>query len=227
MEKLSYTLVRSKRKTLAVYVLPDARIEARAPLRMPISTIEAFLDSRREWIEGHLETARLKQREKENYSAADGQTILFLGKEYPIHLDLCNDVQVKDDCFILPQDERERKAALTRWYCKKAVEILPLLAEKQKNFTGINWKKLTIGSAASRWGSCNGKNEIRLSWRLILLPTKLVEYVIIHELCHIPEHNHSAAFWKRVESFLPNYMELRKELRKTERDYFCQINWLN
>ena len=104
-------------------------------------------------------------------------------------------------------------------------ELKPLISEKLSAFTGLSYQKLGIGSAASRWGSCNGKNEIRLSWRLVLLPEELIQYVVIHELCHTAEHNHSAAFWRKVSYYLPDYASLRHRLRTFERTYQAQINW--
>lgn len=221
-----YRLVRSKRKTLAIHILPDAQVEVRAPLRMPVSVIEAFVLSKQGWIHAHLTAVRQKLAEREQYSAGEGETVLLLGREYPVRLREGNSVELKNGSFFLPEREAARKAALSAWYRKEAARLLPESAEKLSAFTGLGFQKLSIGGAATRWGSCNGNNEIRLSWRLILLPEKLIRYVVIHELCHTAEHNHSAGFWKKVGGYLPDYAELRQRLRAFEREHQTQIHWL-
>ena len=227
MGKHEYRLVRSKRKTLAVYILPDTRVEVRAPLRMPLSAIEAFVTSRSEWIETHLKIAQDRLEQQADYSAGEGEKVLFLGKEYTVRLTESSTVLLTEGVFSLPMDERERRRALTEWYRRKALSHLPEIAEKWKSFTGVECRKVTVGGAASRWGSCNSKNDIRLSWRLILLPEELIDYVVVHELCHTLQHNHSPAFWNEVERFLPQCLLMRKKLREMERKYLCQMNWLN
>lgn len=226
MEKNDYVLIRSKRKTLAIHILEDARVEVRAPLRMPLSVIEAFVASRMNWIEAHLKTARIRLEQKKKYSAGEGENVLFLGKNYRVHLVDRADASMKENYFILPVDEIQRRTALTEWYRQQAENQLLQIAEKWKSFTGIEWRKLSIGNAASRWGSCNNKNDIRLSWRLILLPEEVVDYVIVHELCHTLEHNHSANFWAKVKSFLPDSRERRRALRQFECEYQNEISWL-
>jgi predicted metal-dependent hydrolase len=153
--------------------------------------------------------------------------ILFLGKEYPVHLAECDGVSVENGRIVLPADETRRREVLVNWYQREAASRLPAIAEKWKSFTGMEWRKLSVGNAVSRWGSCNGRNDIRLSWRLILLPEELIDYVVVHELCHTLQHNHSPVFWSEVERFLPQSRSMRKRLREIERKYLCQMNWLN
>ena len=226
MKQFEYRLVRSKRKTLALYVLPDASVEIRAPLRMPASAIEAFAASKRDWIEAHVEAAQQIIQERERYSAGEGEAVLFLGKEYPVRLVERGTVRLEEGCCLLPVDERARKKALTEWYRREAERRLPQFLEKWKSFTEFSCRSVTVGSAASRGGSCTSRNDIRLSWRLILLPEELIDYVVVHELCHTVEHNHSPAFWKKVESVLPGAAAMRKRLRQLEEHYAVQINWL-
>ncbi len=226
MKQLEYRLVRSKRKTLALYVLPDASVEIRAPFRMQASEIEAFAASKKDWIETHVQAVQQKIRERERYSAGEGDTVLFLGKEYPVRFAEQGAVRLEQGDCILPVDERERKRALIEWYRREAEGQLPQFIEKWKSFTGISCRSVRVGNAAGRWGSCTGRNDIRLSWRLILLPEELIDYVAVHELCHTVEHNHSPMFWKKVETVLPGAIAMRRRLRQLEEHYAAQINWL-
>jgi predicted metal-dependent hydrolase len=77
----------------------------------------------------------------------------------------------------------------------------------------LQYKNLRLSSAKTRWGSCSGQNTISINWRLSILPEELLEYVIIHELAHIKEKNHSSKFWDLVSQFCPDYKQKRKELK--------------
>jgi len=80
------------------------------------------------------------------------------------------------------------------------------------NHYNVSWKKVAIRNQRSRWGSCSRKGNLNFNFRLLFLPTHLQNYVIVHELCHLVELNHSANFWKRVSETMPNYKEYRLEL---------------
>ena len=226
MEPIPYRVVRSARKTIAVYILPEGEVEVRAPHRAPKAVIDAFVASRCDWIETHLAAMEEKTAARQQYAAKEGQKLLFLGREYTVSLQEREDVSLCGGTAFLPAEEPVRKKALLSFYRREAEEKLPAVARKASEETGLSWKKFSVGSAASRWGSCTGKNEIRLSWRLILLPEEIIRYVVVHELCHTAEHNHSPRFWQQVGYYLPDYARLRGELRRLERGYFAEMDWL-
>lgn len=95
----------------------------------------------------------------------------------------------------------------------KANEIIPPLVEKYSKIMGLKPTSVKITSAEKRFGSCNGKNGLCFSWRLMAYPTKAIEYVVVHELAHIKHHNHSAKFYALVEKYMPDYKERQKLLK--------------
>lgn len=226
LNQTEYRLVRSKRKTLAVHVLPDGSVEVRAPHRLSAAVIDAFVSSRQDWINRHCKEALVRQKKQAEYIADEGQTVLWLGKEHVVVLEPDGTARLEQGRVFLPNDENCRRQALTGWYRKEAEQRLLQRMEEISRQVGLPPKKATVGTAKTRWGSCNGKNEIRLSWRLVLLPEVLIDYIIIHELCHTAEHNHSPRFWRRVEQCLPDYAERRQRLRQFETKYSSQLNWL-
>jgi len=226
MKPIPYRVVRSARKTVAVYILPEGEVEVRAPRRASNAVIDAFVRSRCDWIETHLAAVKERAAARGQYAAEEGQRLLFLGKEYTVSLKEGKDVTFCGETVFLPSEETLRKAALLSFYRKEAECRLPILVRTLSEATGLSLKKLSVGGAASRWGSCSGKDAIRLSWRLILLPEEIIRYVVVHELCHTLEHNHSVRFWQRVEHYLPDYSRLRGELRRLEREYFAEMDWL-
>ncbi len=113
------------------------------------------------------------------------------------------------------------KRLIKLWIRKRAIQVLPGWLDSISQRIGIFANGLTVRDQRTRWGSCSAQNTISLNQKLILLPPELVEYIMVHELCHTQVHSHSKNFWKRVEYFIPDYLLRRKHLRELEK----QIPW--
>ena len=109
---------------------------------------------------------------------------------------------------------RDRREKVIKWYKGQAFQKITERANYFSNLTGWKFKSIRITKAESRWGSCSPKGSINFSWKLIMTPLDVIDYVIVHELAHIPEKNHSYRFWNKVSSVLPDYKERRKWLRE-------------
>lgn len=105
-----------------------------------------------------------------------------------------------------PEQERE--------YREKARRVLTEKSDHYKKILGVDYKKIRIGDQKTRWGSCSSIGTISYNWRLILMPEEIQDYVVVHELCHLIEMNHSKAFWEKVESVIPDYARRRAWLKK-------------
>jgi len=101
-------------------------------------------------------------------------------------------------------------------YQKRAKQLAVKKVKEINKFYGFEYNKITIHFASTRWGSCSSKKNLNFNYRLIFLPEHLVNYIVTHELCHLQEMNHSINFWKLVEKMIPNYKELKKELKKIQ-----------
>lgn len=134
----------------------------------------------------------------------------FLGETYPLIIKPISDPPLMFDgnSFVLSKTHQSKAGELfTAWYRKQASSLIKDKLEtlaKQHNF---KFKSIKIGNAKSRWGSCSGKNNLSFSLRLIMAPISVIDYVIVHELCHTIHHNHSKNFWNQVSKFCPNYKE--------------------
>ena len=106
-----------------------------------------------------------------------------------------------------------QRAALTQRYIAAAREYFPKRAAHFQQFTGGTYSRITIRDQKTRWGSCSARGNLNFNWRLILAPEPVLDYVVIHELAHRKEMNHSPAFWAEVEKILPDYRERRKWLK--------------
>lgn len=107
-----------------------------------------------------------------------------------------------------------QRAALTQRYIAAAREYFPKRAAHFQQFTGGTYSRITIRDQKTRWGSCSAKGTLSFNWRLMLAPPAILDYVVVHELCHLTHMNHSAAFWQAVEAVYPDYRSARRWLKE-------------
>ena len=175
---MEYTLIRSKRKTLALQVQADGSVTVRAPLRTSRYKIDSFVEKHRAWIE--------KQRQK------------LAGLKKNVHV----------------ITEAERSAGK-----EAAKRIFPARAEYFARRMGVTYGRITIREQKTRWGSCSRAGNLNFNWKLVLMPPEILDYVVVHELAHQKELNHSPAFWAVVEKDLPDYRRRREELKRLGREF--------
>ena len=166
--KMTYRLVRTNRRTIAIEVLPDGEVVVRCPLHARESQVHAFVQSKQDWIMKHVAKA-------------------------PTSVQPLTQPQLK---------ELARQAKL----------LLPQRAAYFAQRMGLRYGRITIRTQRTLWGSCSGRGNLNFNCLLMLAPAHVQDYVVVHELCHLKQMNHSAAFWTEVEAVLPNYRVSRKWL---------------
>lgn len=124
--------------------------------------------------------------------------VAYLGKLYNLHLD---------------DDVDNTKELLVKWYKQEAKKVLPPKVSHYAAQYNLVYRKLKITSARTRWGSCNSLGNLSLSWRLVMLPPEIIDYVIIHELAHLVHLDHSRNFWQKVQSIMPDYKDHKNWLK--------------
>ena len=200
-------LVRTRRKTIALVVERDGGLTVRAPLRMTDTHIREFVDSHRDWIVKNQAKARLHAPPPPK-KFTDGETFLYLGKSLPLSI-----VRAQRPALTLERSGfRLAKSFLPkaeqvfiRWYKKQALEVFTERVEMLGKRYGFNYQKIRISSARTRWGSCSARGTLSFTWRLVMAPLEIVDYVVIHELVHTEIKNHSKVFWKRIGEILPDH----------------------
>jgi predicted metal-dependent hydrolase len=209
-------LVRSRRKTIALIVHPDGRLEVRAPKLMTEQSIREFVDGHSDWIHKQQTRAR-KYAPPPLKQFTDGETFLFLGQSYPLHIVAHQRPALTFDgaSFRLAKSALPKaKEYFARWYKVQAMEILSEQVKAIVARHGFTFQKIRISSARTRWGSCSSKGTLSFTWRLLMAPPEIVEYVVVHELVHTKIHNHSKKFWAGVAEILPEYKQCVVWLRK-------------
>lgn len=217
MSPLEYTLIRSSRKTLALNIDRDGRLIVRAPYRLSVERIEQFIAEKADWIEKHTAAANLRTEQK-------NERLNVSPKELPLFGRLCPVVNEKpygytDGVFYLPEGMTLESLVpyLHKLYTRIAKETLVPRVQTLSEQTGLMITAVKINSAKTRWGSCSAAKSVNLSHRLIAADPKLIDYVIIHELCHTVHMDHSHDFYRLVENFLPDYKEREKGLKEVSR----------
>lgn len=214
---MDYKLIRTNRKTVAIQLQKDGSVIVRAPKRLAVYRIEAFIKEKQSWIEQHQKRLQEQQRQKESFCLSDRQFPLF-GRMLPMQM-----TQEKTPCWqqtvvFLPEgDEQQLKSSAEQLYRQIARQTLQSRVEHFAPKLGVQPASLRINGAKGRWGSCSGKNRLNFSWRLMLAPEHCIDYVVVHELCHILHHDHSVAFWQEVERVVPDWRSCRQQLVQTAR----------
>ncbi len=199
-------IIRSRRKTIALIIEGDGSLIVRAPLHASEKTIRELVVQKAAWI------ARAQAKIRQNLPAerrfVEGESLPLMGRNYPLKI-----VQIQrasltfeNGTFLLAQKAQPRaREAFSLWYKKMAANLLSARLEVLSEKHSLRPKKVRISSARTRWGSCSTSGTISLTWRLVMAPPEVIDYVIIHELAHIRVKNHSKNFWNLVASLMPDY----------------------
>jgi predicted metal-dependent hydrolase len=210
-------LIRSDRKTISLIVERDGRPVVRAPRHAALEQILRFVEEKAGWISSRQEQARRRLAELPARRYAPGETFLYLGEPYPLEIveGARAPLALAGGQFRLSsQDRPQAREVFTRWYRQQARSVLGERAARLAGQYGLEFKRLRISSARTRWASCSTTGTLSFTWRLIMAPLPVIDYVIVHELAHILEKNHSPRFWARVRAMLPDYPARVKWLKQ-------------
>ncbi len=202
---MEYKIIYSDRSSIAIQVSRQGELIIRAPRKVSRSYIDELVTSKSDWIQSKVKTIT-----KYGFSFSEGDSLLYLGKKYSLMFSKSSKVEVTDDSIIVPESMDVEH--LKNWFKFKAEK---LMVPRFKNLAkGFNYKNIKLSNARTRYGSCNSKGNINLSWRLIFAPLYVIDYVIIHELVHIEHMNHSSQFWNKLEQTMPDYKLAKKWLKE-------------
>ena len=214
---MEYYLTRTNRKTAAIYVR-NARVEVRAPLRMSKRDIDSFVLSKEKWISQRLERSISQVNQREAFNLSYGDYILMRGATYPLTAKPGTHAGFDGKVFFMPPNlaPEQIKTVCVQIYRRLAKAYLTERTLFYANRMGAAPAAIRINNAQTRWGSCSGKRSINYSWRLIMADDSVIDYVVIHELTHLFELNHSGRFWAIVARLLPDYGERKSRLHELQ-----------
>lgn len=204
----------STRKTISLKVNEEGELIVRCPKKVSLSYIENLIARKTSWI---LEKKkRLLEALDFLEEKFDGKNFLYLGTDYAVNfIENCSkDFFFKDGLFIKNDYKNKPKEIIAKFYQQNAKDLIFSRVEFFSKKHDFKYTKLRLSNAKGHFGSCNSKNTLSFSWRLMMAPIDVIDYVVVHELSHILQKNHSKKFWNLVEEILPNYKESRKWLKE-------------
>ncbi|WP_373481429.1 M48 family metallopeptidase [Acetobacterium sp.] len=220
----NYSIKYSKRNTMGLYITKNAQIEARVPNGTPQKIVEDFVNQHQHWINTHHGVVVQQVEERENFELRFGAKLLFLGREFPLLPVEKPTFGYDGQCFYAyaQMSAEELKTSLVGIYRTLAKKVLSNMVEDLAKHMGLKPKAVKINGARSRWGSCSSAGNLNFSWYLVMAEETTIRYVVVHELAHLIEMNHSPNFWRIVEQVLPNYKAEREKLKKLQKKLSVQ-----
>jgi hypothetical protein len=211
-------IIRSRRRTIALVITPDGQLIVRAPVRATAAMIKEVIREKQSWIRKKI--AGIKQRPQAiDHTYEEGEIFFFLGRAYPLQIVDSGKAAIErtDRLCISRTVIPDIRNLLKRWYMEEAHKEIHSRCMWFSMTTGYTPKSIRITDACRRWGSCTHKGGLNFSWRLIQAPLEIVDYVIVHELVHLRQPDHSKKFWAGVREIMPDYERRREWLRENER----------
>jgi len=205
---IDYSLKKSERKTTSIYIERDGSVSVLAPMPFDVPKIESVLEKKRRWIYRGLAEWQDLNRTRVHREYVNGESFLYLGRHYQLALVQKQErpVLLKHGKFCLLKAEVPNATQHFRDFYKE--KLLRRLHEKIAHYASkmdVTARDVRVLELKNRWGSCTSKGVINIHWKCAMLPSNVLDYVVVHELAHIKYPNHTPAFWRAVEKVLLNY----------------------
>lgn len=217
-KSITYTLKRSSKRRSIGLRIDDRGLTVNMPLRASEKWLSTVLNEKADWVIEKLGNWQAKKIEKQLWQ--EGEKIAFRGESITLRIipSLFNTPpQLRGEQLYLHvtdiTNEVKIEKIVLKWYREEAERVFQECVSHYSPLMSVAPKQIKLTSARTQWGSCTTRGVVRLNWQLVKMPLHLIDYVVVHELAHLIEMNHSAAFWRVVESACPDYSNCRAELR--------------
>lgn len=204
-------LIRTNRKSFSIVINSDAKLIIRAPLDASEETINKILNKKRRWIIKNQKLAQERYSKIPKKEIKNGEGFYYLGKIYTLQIinnknEDYEDIYIDGKYLYINKNQvNEGINKIIEWYKNEAIKIIESRVKKYSKISGLEYNKVRITNANKHWGSCTSYNNLNFSWKLIMATLEVIDYVVVHELCHIEEKNHSKDFWNKIKVIMPNY----------------------
>ena len=209
-------IIRSKRKTVSLEVKRDGSLVVRVPVFMTRGQVEELVNSKESWIRKKRKQVKVRLLESPTKQYTPGEEFWYLGNTY--HLELIKEqetpLSLGDKFYLVEKFQPEGRRIFEKWYKERGAIILKERVKNQAEVNGFSYTNVRVTSAKTRWGSCGAKGSLNFTWRLVMAPIEVIDYVIVHELVHLDIKNHSKSFWKEVGKLLPGYQQQQRWLKE-------------
>ncbi|HEC59683.1 hypothetical protein LCGC14_1835450 [marine sediment metagenome] len=213
------SVVKSSRRKTTALKIKNGEVTIHMPTRQSIAIARQFVEQKTPWIQQKLQHQAHQTLPEKQFIT--GEILLFLGKPYSLQL-----ISAERKTTVIKTAQTIElhgrlnslsktaiRTALLTWYKQQAELYLRSQSAFLSSQTGLSPRSIAIKTYKARWGSCRINGDIQYNWKLILAPPEIIDYVITHELCHLKQHNHSAAFWQLVQTHCPQFKTARLWLK--------------
>jgi hypothetical protein len=226
--KINFEVKRGNRKkTVAIHVSPNALVTVLVPQYLDEEKIRMIVQKRAHWIIERQEQIKKNKDSNSVKEFVSGESFPYLGKYYRLKV-MKSTTDTEEKCRLVggrlvvevnaksdsENDRKAIKAALMDWYLQHAEEKIKERVSRFARLIGKRPNSTKIKNQEKRWGSCSRTGIIRFNWKIIMAPISIMDYVIVHELCHLFYPHHSPQFWQRVQSIIPDYKKRQHWLKE-------------
>lgn len=224
MITFDYQIIRRPRRhTASISVKPDCSVQVMVPTDLPMQKIVELVNRKSRWIKSKILLFQDINRDQKQKEYVSGESFTYLGRNYRLKITEgdSKDVKLADGRFyvsvpsIMTGNDKSEfiRRKLIEWYKEHAVQRLRQKAIRYAKVVGVQPVSVGLKDYLSRWGSCHQDGRLFFNWKVIIAPHSIVDYVVVHELCHLVYPDHSKEYWGLLETILPDYAE-RKEWLK-------------
>lgn len=212
-------VIRTDRRKTATVKVVEGKVSVVVPRSTTTDTVQALVTKKTRWIREklalHRQTTPIKPKEY-----VSGESFTYLGRNYRLKVltGATKSVKLVNGWLTvtLPRSQKtpqKVREALTQWFRIHAEQKLQEKVERCSKVVGVKPASVNVKTFKARWGSCSTKGNLLFNWQIIIAPNRIVDYVVVHELCHLKRHDHSPEFWKCVQRAFPDYQECKDWLK--------------
>jgi hypothetical protein len=225
---IEYYWENTRRKTIGISVTQEGQVYIKAPIGITREQIRQCVTQKAKWILTRLSEAEEKKSAMPDRTFEDGEELFYLGETYIFRTRQSEKIKKENSVyFYLDREKKElwmyykgevcsseiKKDLIEQWYRREAKRYLSDLAQKYSEKIPCTFGTIRIKNQKTCWGSCSSRGNLNFNWRIMMAPPEITEYLVVHELCHRLEMNHSDAFWSLVQQQIPDYKKRREWLK--------------
>ena len=212
-QTISFEINYKKRKSMGINIDLYGNVEVRAPKGTPDELVFQLLEEKWDWIQQKSKEMKDRMLGPQVKAYDHGERFLYMGNEYPILI--TQDINIKQDnvvfkgdklhIIVIKLDEEKIKQALKRFYYQQCKMLVERAIQSYQNNFKIKPRSIRITDSKANWGTCDSQRQLTFNWKLAMAPQKVIDYVVVHEMCHMVHLNHDRSFWRLVGKILPDY----------------------
>lgn len=212
---IHFELTYKNRTSIGISINSYGQIEVHAPKRTPDEKVLQALEEKWDLIQQTLNEVKDRMNGEQKKVYENDESFLFLGKTYP--LNIIHDINIVQDYVVLKEeklslfvkqlDDENNKQALKRFYYQQCKAIVEKSISMYQGHFKTKPRSIRISDSKTTWGTCDSKHQLTFNWRLAMAPRNVIDYVVVHEMCHMVHLNHDRSFWRLVGKIMPDYKE--------------------